>query len=47
MALKSDIDLAALVTGAFLVRNAFIVIGIALFGLGVFALTMSALIVLR
>ena len=30
---------AALVTGAFFVRNAFIVISVALFGLGVFALT--------
>ena len=42
MALKTDIDLAALVTGAFFVRNAFIVISVALFGLGVFALTVSA-----
>ena len=44
MAFKTDIDLAALVTGAFFVRNALIVIGGALFGLGVFALTMSVLI---
>ena len=33
MAFKTDIDLAALVTGAFFVRNAFIVISVALFGL--------------
>jgi hypothetical protein len=39
MALKTDIDLAALVTGAFIVRNAFVVISVALFVLGVFALT--------
>ncbi len=45
MALKTEIDMAALVTGAFLVRNAFVVIGVALFALGIFALTMAVPIV--
>ena len=33
MALKTELDLAALVTGAFVVRNAVILIGVSLFGL--------------
>jgi hypothetical protein len=46
MALKTELDLAALVAGAFIVRNAFILIGVALLGLAVYGLALFMLIAL-